>query len=87
MEPRILAGLLAAEGQADARGQLVERHGSMRERIGAALPPNLQMLRDRYIESVKTSLGEAQFAIACEDGRAMPLEDAIALARRQAPQP
>jgi len=83
----VLAGLRAAEGQADRADRLWSASEALRERVGAALPPNLQMLRDRYIDSVNTSLGEAQFAMACADGRAMELADAIALARRQAPQP
>ena len=83
----VFAGLLAAEGHADGAARLWGASDALLESVGGSLPPNLKMIRDRYIDSVNTSLGEAQFATACADGRAMPFADAIALARQQAPQP
>ena len=80
----VLAGLRAAEGRDDSAARLWSASEALRERLGAALPPNLKMLRDRYIDSVRTSLGEVQFARASADGRAISLGDAIAIAQSQA---
>ena len=61
----VLAGLRAAEGQADRAARLWSASEALRERVGAALPPNLKMLRDRYIDSVKESLGSARVQGCC----------------------
>jgi non-specific serine/threonine protein kinase len=80
----ICAGLLAAEDKLDEAARLWSAATEQRNRIGAALPPNLRVIRDRYMEPVRTALGDARFEIACEAGRAMALEDAIAFARDEA---
>jgi non-specific serine/threonine protein kinase len=80
----VFAGLLAAGGQAEGAARLWGASANMLESMGGALSPNIKLIRDRYIEPVKMSLGEAPFEAACAEGRAMPLMHAIALARRQA---
>jgi hypothetical protein len=52
--------------------------------VGGSLVPTIGWIRDRYIEPVKTSLGGGAFETALAEGRAMPVVQAIALARQQA---
>ena len=80
----VFAGLLAAEGHADGAARLWGASEACERASAPRCRRNSTMLRDRYIESVKTSFGEARFAMACAEGRAMPLADAVALARQQA---
>ena len=51
------------------------------ERVIGSLSASIRSIRDRYNEPVKTSLGGGAFEIARAEGRAMPLVQAIALAR------
>ena len=51
--------------------------------VGGSLVPTIGWIRDRYIEPVKTSLGGGAFETARAEGRAMPVVQAIALARQQ----
>jgi hypothetical protein len=55
----------------------------MLEGMGASLPPNIKVLRERYIGPVKAALDGTRYEAACAEGRSMPLEQAIALARRE----
>jgi non-specific serine/threonine protein kinase len=90
----VFAGLLAAGGYADARRQLDAAHADAAARlwgasdgllasVGGSLVPTIGWIRDRYIEPVKTSLGGEAFETARAEGRAMPVVQAIALARQQ----
>jgi hypothetical protein len=54
------------------------------ESVGGSFSPSIGWVRDRYIEPVKMSFGGGSFEAARADGRAMPLVQAIALARQQA---
>ena len=49
---------------------------------GGTLLATMSWFRDRYIASVKTSLGEALFETARAEGRAMPTGVAVAFARQ-----
>ena len=80
----VFAGLLAAGGNADGAARLWGASDGLLESIGGSLAPNIRLVRDRYFEPVKTSLGPRQFATASAEGRAMPLAQAIALARQPA---
>jgi hypothetical protein len=51
--------------------------------VGGLLAPSIKWVRDRYIEPIRTSLGDASFESARAEGRAMPPAQAMALARRQ----
>jgi tetratricopeptide (TPR) repeat protein len=79
----IFAGLLAARGLGDGAARLWGASDGLLESVGGSLPPTMSWIRDRYIESVKTSLGEAPFETARAEGRAMPPMQAVALARQQ----
>ena len=77
------AGLLAAGGEPEGAARLWAASEKLLESIGASVAPNIRLIRDRYLEVVKISMGEARFAVASAEGRAMPLAQAIALLRHQ----
>jgi len=79
----VFAGLLAAGGCADAAARLWGASDGLLATVGGSLVPTIGWIRDRYIEPVKTSLGGGAFDAAHADGRAMPVLEAIALARQQ----
>ena len=80
----VFAGLLAAGGHADGAARLWGASDGLLESVGGSLAPTIGWIRDRYFEPVKTSLGGGSFETARAEGRAMPLVQAIALARQQA---
>jgi non-specific serine/threonine protein kinase len=80
----VFAGLLAAGGHADGAARLWGASEGLLASVGGSLVPTIGWIRDRYFEPVKTSLGGGSFDTARAEGRAMPLVQAIALARQQA---
>jgi predicted ATPase/DNA-binding winged helix-turn-helix (wHTH) protein len=80
----VFAGLLAAEGHADGAARLWGASDGLLASVGGSLVPTIGWIRDRYLEPVRTVLGDALFATARAEGRAMPPVQAIALARQQA---
>ena len=79
----VFADLMADAGQADTAAHLWSASEGMLEGMGASLPPNIKVLRERYIGPVKAALDGTRYDAACAEGRSMPLEQAIALARRE----
>ena len=79
----VFAGLLAAGGYADAAARLWGASDGLLASVGGSLVPTIGWIRDRYFEPVKTSLGGGSFETARAEGRAMPVVQAIALARQQ----
>ena len=77
----VFAGLMADAGQADAAARLWSASEEMLQGMGASLPPNIKVLRERYIGPVKAALDGSRYDAACAAGRSMPLVQAIALAR------
>ncbi len=77
----VFADLVAGAGQADTAAHLWSASEGMLEGIGASLPPNIKLVRGRYIDRVKASLGSARYEAASAEGRSMPLARALALAR------
>jgi non-specific serine/threonine protein kinase len=80
----VFAGLLAAGGHAAGAARLWGASDRLLESVGGSLSPEIRSIRNRYIESLKTSLGAGPFETARAEGRAMQPVQAIALARRQA---
>ena len=80
----LFAGLLAARGHAESAAQLWGASDGLHKSVSGSLAPNVGWIRDRYIEPIRTSLGDALFEAARAEGRAMPSVKAIALARQQA---
>jgi hypothetical protein len=79
----VFAGLLAAGGDADGAARLWGAAEGLLESVGGSLAPSIKWVRDRYIEPIRTSLGDASFKSARAEGRAMSPVQAMALARRQ----
>ncbi|MEP7304444.1 MAG: winged helix-turn-helix domain-containing protein [Acidobacteriota bacterium] len=79
----VFAGLLAAGGLADGASRVWGASERLLESVGGSLPPSIGWVRGRYIEPVRASLGGA-FETARNEGRAMPVGQAIALVRQQA---
>jgi predicted ATPase/class 3 adenylate cyclase len=74
-----LAGV-AATGQPERAGRLFGAGAALFDAIGAGLDPADRAERDRNAAAARGALGEAPFAAAWEAGRALPAEEAIALA-------
>jgi len=81
----MFASLLAAAGHAERAARLWGAADRLLESVGGSVTPEIRGIRDRYVESAKTSLGVGAFETARTEGRAMPLVHAIALARELAP--
>jgi non-specific serine/threonine protein kinase len=79
----VFAGLMAAAGHADTAARLWSASEEMLQSMGASLPPNIKVLRERYIGPVKAALNGTRYDAACVEGRTMPLEQAIAHVRRE----
>ena len=78
------AGLLGAEGHTAAAARLWGAADRLLESVGGSLPPFIKWIRDRYMDSVTTSLGRDSFEAASAEGRAMSSLQAIAFARQHA---
>ena len=51
----------------------------LRQAMGALLPPVHRAEHDRSVAAVRTALGEGAFAAAWAEGRAMSLDEVVAL--------
>jgi len=80
----VFAGLLAAGGDADGAARLWGASDGLLASVGGSLVPTIGWIRDRYVEPVKTSLGDELFDATRAEGRAMPIANAVSLARQQA---
>ena len=78
----VFAGLLAAAGRADAAARLWGASEEMLQGMGASLPPTSRC-SGTYIGPIKARWIGTRYDAACAEERSMPLEQAIALARRQ----
>jgi non-specific serine/threonine protein kinase len=83
----VFAGLMAARGFAEHAASLWGAADAMMQRVAGSVPPTLGWIRERYIESVKASLGIAEFELVYDEGRAMETARAITLARLDEPGP
>jgi predicted ATPase/DNA-binding SARP family transcriptional activator len=75
-----LAGVVAAQGQVERAARLLGATAAQFEAIGAAMWPADQIDYQRNVAAMRAVLGEAAFAAAWAAGRALRLEQAIALA-------
>lgn len=73
----ILAGPVAALGQAIKATRLLGASESAFETLSASVQPADQVEFDRYIENIKTQINQLQFEIAWEEGQLMSLDNAI----------
>lgn len=79
----IFAGGLAAEGRLTDAAHLWGVSDKVLGSVGGALSPEIRWIRERYMGPVKKSFGVEKFADACDEGRAMPVDHALALAHEQ----
>jgi len=76
-----LEGLAAAAGAAGQLPQAARQWGAaeaLREALGASLAPQERADHDRQVAAVRIALGPAVFAAAWAEGRALPLDQALA---------
>jgi tetratricopeptide (TPR) repeat protein len=78
-----LAGPVAAKGDPKRAACLLGASEALLEAMGVSLAPVDQIEVDRYASAVREQLGEMMFQTAWAEGRAMSLEEAIALALGQ----
>jgi hypothetical protein len=74
-----LAGLAAATGDAERAARIWGAAERLRESLGNQPSPPQLALQDRYLAVARVALGE-RFAPLEAEGRALSLEDAVALA-------
>ena len=75
-----MAGTLLDQGQVERAARLLRAAEVLVETIGGRLPPIDHGLYDRNVATARAALGEAAFAAALAEGRAMTLEAALAYA-------
>ena len=68
----VFAGLMADEGHADGAARLWGASDEMLQGVGGSLPPNIKVIRERYIGPVKAALDGSRYDAACAEGRSMP---------------
>jgi predicted ATPase/transcriptional regulator with XRE-family HTH domain len=76
-----LAWVAAARGQSQVAAHLGGAAAALREALGALLLPDDWAGHDQAVRAMRTALGEDAFAAVWAEGRALPLEQAIALAQ------
>ena len=75
-----LALVSEAEGRPERAARLFGAADALRETTGASLSPSETVVNEQAAQRASASLGDAAFAAARADGRALSLEDAVALA-------
>ena len=80
------ARVLAAAGRPADAVRLLSRGHAIREEIGATFRPWAMRLNEDTLGIVRPQLSEEAFAEAWEEGRAMTLDEAVALALRSPPE-
>jgi hypothetical protein len=75
-----LARALASAGGADVEAaKLLACADAVREEIGTAGPPYIQAIESKAIADLRARLDETTFAEACDEGRALTPDEAVAL--------
>lgn len=75
-----LAGVAAARGQTARAARLCGARDALLVRLGGALPPAHAAGLAQTLAAIRAALGEDACAAALDEGRALPLDEAIALA-------
>ena len=78
-----LAAVAGAEARPARAARLLGAAGQLREAIGAPLPPDRHAEYERTVTAARALLGEEAFAAAFEEGRALSVDAAVALALEQ----
>ncbi len=74
------AATLAGAGQPRTAAHLLCRSEALHEEIGFAVEPWIARINEKTLATIRTQLDEAAVAEACEQGRALAVHEAIALA-------
>ena len=72
--------MVAARGQAHRATRLSGAAEALRAAIGVPLRPHEQASHTQAVQALRAALGEEAFANAWAEGRALSLEEAVALA-------
>jgi len=75
-----LAAVLRGQGQPERAARVLGAASTQRAVLGSPLPPGDQATYDALVDAVRGDLGDEAFAMALAAGRAMPLEEAVAMA-------
>jgi predicted ATPase len=75
-----VAAAAGAQGQPERAALIFGAAEALREVLGAPLTPSDRAEYDRYVAAARAALDEAAFAAAWAEGRALPLDQAIAIA-------
>jgi non-specific serine/threonine protein kinase len=75
-----LAWVAAASGQSRRAARLCGAAEALREVLGVPLSPAQRTGHDQAVQAMRATLGEEAFAAAWAAGRALSLEQAVALA-------
>ena len=78
-----LALISEAEGRLARAARLFGAADALRETTGTPLPPSEAVVHAQAVERASASLGDAAFDAARAAGRALSLEDAVALAVKE----
>jgi len=76
-----LANIARAQGDPERAARLLGAAEALREAVGIPVEPFRRADYDRDVAAVRAALSAATFAAAWAQGRAMPLEQAVAYAR------
>jgi tetratricopeptide (TPR) repeat protein len=74
------ARTLGVAGRAGAAARLLSSSEALREHIGSTSVPSVAKMNEETLTAIRTQLNEAAFAEAWEEGRALTIDEAIALA-------
>jgi non-specific serine/threonine protein kinase len=77
-----MAGIAGAQGQAERAAKLFGAGQALQDAIGTPLAPGLRVLYERVMMTTRDRLGEVAYAEIWAQGRAMPLQQAIAEAEQ-----
>ncbi len=75
-----VAGVLAREGSPTTGAQLLSRANALYEEIGATVPWYAQSWQEETLESIRIQLSEGAVEEEFDRGRALSIDDAVALA-------
>jgi len=75
-----MASVSVAQGRDERAARLFGAAESLRQQLGAPLPPSDRPEYDEWVDTLRARLGEARFAQAWAEGRAIPSDRATAYA-------
>ena len=75
-----LANLLAISGHVATAARLLSSSAALREQIGSTSTPNVAKRNEKTLAELRRRLGEKELAEAWDQGRALTIDEAVALA-------